>query len=189
VFDPALPHALEQASAARVSLEGLEPRTRAIFDAMQRAWSSLAWDGARPYLSDRLWSAQTYWIAAYRAQGLRNVTENATIRRFELCRLGRDAHYLAATVRIHAESLDYTLRDADGAVVGGSRTKPRPYTEYWTLLRSVAEPRPDGFGCPACGAPLGHAMTMRCGHCGALVEASTFDWVLSRIDQDEVYAG
>jgi len=32
-------------------------------------------------------------------------------------------------------------------------------------------------------------MTMRCGHCGALVEASTFDWLLSRSDKDEAYGG
>jgi hypothetical protein len=189
IVDPMLHERIEQARVAGYSIDHVDERTHAIFDAMQRAWSSLAWDGARPYLSDRLWSAQTFWIAAYRNQGLRNVTENARIEGIERCRLSRDAYYVSITVRIRAVSLDYTLRDADGAVVGGSRTKPRPYTEYWTLIRSAAQPGPHGMECPACGAPLGDAMVTRCGHCGALVEASTFDWVLSRIDQDEVYAG
>lgn len=189
IVDPQLPVIAVQAAASGFDAAQLEARTRAIFAAMQHAWSSLAWDEARPFLSDRLWSAQTYWIAAYRSQGLRNVTENAEVRRVEMCRLSHDAYFVSATVRIHAQSLDYTLRDADQAVVGGSRTKPRPYTEYWTLLRSAAPATPQGAPCPACGAPLGNAMVSRCGYCGALVEASTFDWVLSRIDQDDVYRG
>ncbi len=34
-------------------------------------------------------------------------------------------------------SLDYTLTD-DGKLVCGSRTRERPYTEYWTLIRGAA---------------------------------------------------
>jgi len=189
VFEPGLDASLVAARSGGFDPEVLERRTRAIFAAMQDAWSSLAWDRARPFLTDRLWSAQTYWIKAYREQGLLKVTTGAALERVELTRLASDAYYLSVTVRVHASGPDYTVRDSDGEVVGGSKTKVRAYTEYWTLLRSIVPPTASGCSCPACGAPLGSAMVERCAHCGALVEASTFDWVLSRIEQDDVYRG
>lgn len=192
VFDPAISMqmaALEKADPS-LGIEHATERVKAIFSAMQDAWSSLEWKRARPFLTDRLWNAQTYWIEAYRQQGLRNVTENARITNLEIVRGSVDKWYLGLTVRIHATGLDYTKRASDGAVVGGSRTKERPYTEYWTIVRSASKPAPgQAPGCPSCGAPIANQMAERCGHCGALVESSTFDWVLSRIEQDEVYGG
>ena len=55
------------------------------------------------------------------------------------------------------------------------------------VLQKIADPVLTT--CPACGAPLPAEMVDKCRHCGALVESSAFDWVLSRIEQDEVYAG
>lgn len=170
--------------------ENVEGRVREIFSTMQRAWSSLDWQQARPFLTDRLWNAQIYWIEAYRQQGLRNMTENARIKNIELVRITYDKWYQSITVRIHASGLDYTIAQ-NGEVVGGSKSKERPYTEYWTLVRSTARKNAGSNAacCVACGAPLPGQMTEKCGHCGALVEASAFDWALSRIEQDDVYRG
>jgi len=169
----------------------LEARVGLVFSTMQTAWSSLRWELARPYLSDNLWNAQQYWIDAYRRSGLRNVTEQARITKLELVRIASDRWYDAFTFRIHATGLDYTVRDADGAVVGGSKTKERAYTEYWTLIRSreaKGAARADSQ-CPSCGAPLAINAVGQCGHCQAKVTSGRFDWVLSRIEQDESYLG
>ncbi|MDI3283475.1 TIM44-like domain-containing protein [Polyangium sp. 15x6] len=193
IFDPGL-------SAARMEMARRDPsftestlsgRVQWVFASMQHAWTSLEWNRARPCLTDRLWRAQSYWIEAYRQQGLRNVTENARILRIELVRIASDRWYEAATVRVHATGLDYTIRLGDNAVVGGRRDKERAYTEYWTLVRSAIQHGPTRAApaCPQCGATLTMEMAERCGYCGTLVEASTFDWVLSRIEQDEAYAG
>lgn len=193
VFDPGL-------SAARMEMARRDGsftestffgRVQWIFSTMQHAWTSLEWNRARPCLTDRLWRAQSYWIEAYRQQGLRNVTENARILRIELVRIAADRWYEAATVRVHATGLDYTIRLGDNAVVGGRRDKERAYTEYWTLVRSATRHGPTRAApaCPQCGATLTMEMAERCGYCGTLVEASTFDWVLSRIEQDEAYVG
>jgi hypothetical protein len=142
----------------------------------------------RPYLSDSLFQFQLYWVAAYRRQGLRNITENAKIATIQLARVISDRHYDAITVRVYASSLDYTL-DAAGNVVGGDRAKERQYSEYWTLIRGASRtgaPRTDPV-CPNCGAPLDINQTGHCGHCRAKVTSGEFDWVLSRIEQDEAY--
>ena len=41
--------------------------------------------------------------------------------------------------------------------------------------------------CPNCGASLDINMTGHCAYCKAKVTSGEFDWVLSRIEQDEVY--
>ena len=43
---------------------------------------------------------------------------------------------------------------------------------------------------PCCGAPLDNvSQTGVCGYCDTKITTGDFDWVLSRIDQCEVYSG
>lgn len=171
-----------------LSWQHLTGRVALIFGEMQVAWSTLEWKRARPFVSDQLFQMLSYWMDTYRREEMRNVTENGRIVRIEICAVISDAHYDAVTLRVFATSLDYTITDG-GKVVSGSRTKERAYTEYWTLIRgSKAETR--GVSdrvCPNCGAPLDITMTGNCTSCSVKVTAGEFDWVLSRIEQDDVY--
>jgi hypothetical protein len=173
------------------SWPAFEARVGLIFARMQTSWSNRDWSQARPFVSDNLFQMLGYWIEAYTRAGLRNVTENARVEGTELCRITADRFYDAITVRLYASSTDYTITDAGGKVVGGSRSKTRRYTEYWTLIRGAGkqgQARSDA-ACPSCGAPLAVEMAGTCTYCKARVTSGEFDWVLSRIEQDEVYQG
>ena len=175
---------------------GLEPaaieaRVRKIYDRLNTAWMARNLGHARAYLSDGIWDYLSYWLDAYRRQGMINCLEDMAIESMEFVKLTRDRHYDALTVRIFASGLDYTVREKDDSHVGGSRTRPRRYSEYWTLIRGAGvegEAHSDG-GCPNCGAPLAVNMAGNCEHCSAHLTRGEFDWVLSRIEQDESYAG
>lgn len=164
-------------------------RIERTFAAFHASWSAQELSSVRPYLTDNLFELQRYWVATYQAQKLRNVTEGARIVTVHLARVTRDKYFHAITVRVFASCLDYTL-DANDRVVGGTRSKTRDYSEYWTFVRGVGTkgaPRSDG-ACPSCGAPIGSInMAGTCGSCNAKVTSGEFDWVLSRIEQDEVY--
>lgn len=164
-------------------------RVEHVFHAFHASWCAQDLAGVRPYLSDNLFELQGYWVDAYRRQGLKNLTEDAKVVTVHLARVTRDKFFEAVTVRVFALCVDYTV-DAHGAVVGGDRTKTREYSEYWTFIRSagkIGAPRADAV-CPSCGAPLADVnMAGRCGHCDAKVTSGDFDWVLSRIEQDEAY--
>jgi hypothetical protein len=192
VVDPELP-------AAKASLrqrppgydpKALQDRHAFIFGVMQDAWTSLEWDLVRPLVTDRFFLAQTYWIQAYRSQDLRNVIKNPQITRFEVVKLTEDRFFDAVTVRFWATCIDYTVHVPTGQVVGGNAMLERAYSEYWTLIRSR---EPEGASperrCPDCGAPLPAEQASLCEHCGAKVVGGSFDWVLSRIEQDESYTG
>lgn len=170
---------------------GFTTRVNHIFTTFQQAWSTRDLSSMRPYLSDALFATQSYWVTEYLRQRLRNVTENARILNLELARASEDAFFDTVTVRLYASSLDYTLSDANQQMVSGSRSSERQYSEYWTFIRSRAAKGPARVdpNCPRCGAPLSVNMGGNCNYCQAKVTSGDFDWVLSRIEQDEAYQG
>jgi hypothetical protein len=173
-----------------VNWQALQGRVALIFAELQVAWSGRDPLKIRPFVSDNLFQSMYYWIDLYTQARCRNVTENATVLRIDLANVLSDAYFDAITLRIFASSIDYTISD-EGKLLSGNRSRPRTYSEYWTLIRGTArrgEPRRDNT-CPNCGAPLRIGMTGQCEYCRVKITSGDFDWVLSRIEQDESYGG
>ena len=165
-----------------------QQRADLIFRELQQAWSEQTWERARAFVSDALHESQQYWIEMYKRAGLRNITENAAITSMELARVESDRYFDAITVRLFASGLDYTV-DQRRHVVSGSKHTERAYSEYWTLIRSAERRGAAGTEpkCPNCGAELKINMAGHCEYCRAKVTTGEFDWVLSRIEQDDAY--
>jgi predicted lipid-binding transport protein (Tim44 family) len=168
-----------------------EARVKVIFEALQTGWTARDPLRVRPYMSDNLFQSQCYWLDLYRQARAINRTDGAQVLGVELARVTSDAYFDAITVRVYATSIDVTVSEDTGKVLSGHPKKQRRYTEYWTLLRgSSAKSTSKGDRvCPRCGAPLQISMAGNCGYCSAKVTSGEFDWVLSRIEQDEAYAG
>jgi hypothetical protein len=180
-----------QTADAGTSWPGLSSRVGLIFTEFQTGWAARDLVKMRPFMSDALFATQTFWVEEYKRQGLRNITENARIASLELANVTQDAFFDAVTVRVYASSLDYTVADATNQIVSGDRARPRQYTEYWTIIRGRGAKGPPKLEkvCPNCGAPLNVTMVGDCTYCKVKVTTGQFDWVLSRIEQDEVYRG
>jgi hypothetical protein len=182
--------AFEQ-SHPNFSWSEFQSRAALIFNELQAAWSTLKWERARPHETDNLFQMHQYWIEAYKRQRLRNLLDRCTITQMQPVKIKEDAFYSSITLRIFAEGYDYTLDEA-GRVVGGSKERLRRWSEYWTFVRSrggkPSRARAD-LNCPNCGAPLKINMTGICEFCGGKVTSGEFDWVLSKIEQDESYSG
>jgi predicted lipid-binding transport protein (Tim44 family) len=166
-------------------------RTSEIFSSLHSAWSEQDLRTVRPYVSDTLLQYLQYWVDAYRGQGLRNAVERARITRLETAKVIRDLHYDAVTLRVFASGFEVTTDAATGKLVAGSRRRERAYSEYWTLIRGaeVRGRHARAQVCPGCGAALAITMAGTCEYCGVHVTAGEFDWVLSRIEQDDSYSG
>jgi hypothetical protein len=170
---------------------GLLARLTLIYQHLYAAWDGNDLDPARPYLSDGLFDYLTYWTEAYEKQGLRNRMEGMHITNTTLAKVTRDRWYDAITIRIWGTGKDYVIREENGALVRGSKSKDRAYSEYWTLIRSADRRGPANTQntCSNCGAPSKVGMTGACEFCGAHVTSGEFDWVLSKIEQDDSYRG
>ena len=168
-----------------------QARAGLIFNELQAAWSTLNWDRARPHETDNIFQMHQYWIEAYRRQGLRNALDQYKITAMQPVKIQEDAFYNAITLRIWAEGYDYTV-DRNGKVVSGSKTKLRRWSEYWTFIRnrgSKPGPARADLNCPNCGAALKVNAAGVCEYCSGKITSGDFDWVLSKIEQDESYAG
>lgn len=166
-------------------------RVRLIFNEIQTAWTTLEWERARPHETDNIFQMHQYWIEAYKRQGLRNVLDRFAINAMQPVKISADAFYNSITVRIWAEGYDYTI-DHEGRVVSGSTSTLRRWSEYWTFIRNrQAKPleKKGDLNCPNCGAPLQVNASGICEFCGGKITSGEFDWVLSRIEQDESYSG
>ena len=168
-----------------------QERVRLIFNELQTAWSTLKWEQARPHETDNLFQMHQYWIDAYKRQHLRNVLDEFRVTALQPVKITEDAFYTSITVRIGATGFDYTVDESD-KVVSGSKRNLRSWSEYWTFIRSKnAKPGPakTDLNCPNCGAPLKVNQSGVCEFCGGKITSGEFDWVLSKIEQDEAYAG
>ena len=174
-----------------VTQGALNARLHLIYDELNAAWSRRDLGGARPYVSDGLFDYLQYWVRAYERQGLRNALEGMRIVEWKTVKVLRDRHYDSLTVRLWGSGRDYMVREATGDVVSGNPKTDRFYSEYWTLIRGAGvkgAPRTDK-SCPNCAAPLDVNMAGQCEHCGAKITSGDFDWVLSKIEQDDSYTG
>lgn len=166
-----------------------QARVRDVAVELQDAWTARDWERVRPLESESLFQMHRYWIDAYRKQRLRNVVADFRVTRIEPVKIASDAFYESITIRIFAEGRDHTL-DESGRVVAGSQTQLRRWSEYWTFIRSRgADGGTRNVSCPNCGSRVAVGATGVCEYCGGKLTAGEFGWVLSRIEQDEAYAG
>ncbi|HYC88253.1 MAG TPA: transporter [Thermoanaerobaculia bacterium] len=166
-----------------------EQRVREVATELQDAWTARDWERVRPLESESLFQMHRYWIDAYRRQKLRNVVAEFRVLRVEPVKIDADAFYESITVRIWAEGRDHTV-DEGGKVVAGSKSDVRRWSEYWTFIRSrgASVSGTAARSCPNCGAKVALGATGICPYCGGKLTTGEFDWVLSRIEQDEAYA-
>lgn len=171
--------------------EGFQRRATFVFTSLQAAWDAGRWDDARPFVTDSAWGTLRFWLDRYKAGGLRNRLADVRVERMQVVKITLDAWYESVTVRFWASTKDW-VEDAGGRVVGGNKDRDRKFTEYWTFLRAVGsgDTSKDPAHCPSCGAPLDKVNAAgKCGYCDTVITTGKFDWVLTRIDQAEVYRG
>ncbi|MCP4440693.1 MAG: TIM44-like domain-containing protein [Aureispira sp.] len=164
------------------------------FLAMYQAWSTRCdWHKVRHVLTDRLYESNDFWIKMYKDANLFNRLEKIDIQDVVLSKITLDKHYEAFTIRVFASCIDYTEKEG-GKLIGGSKTRPRRFSEYWTFVRRTGVEAPetefDVAKCASCGAPADKMSdTAVCGYCGTKTNLGEHSWVLSNIAQDEVYKG
>jgi hypothetical protein len=172
-----------------VTWEAFTARVQMIYEHLNTAWNAQDLAPVRGFVTQSLLHYLEFWIREYKRQNLANRLDHARISHIALASVTRDKWYDAITIRVYADGMDFTLNG--DTVVGGSRDTRRAYTEYWTFIRSSARRGPitTSAGCPNCGAPLAISNAGQCTHCNADIESASFDWTLSKIEQDDVYRG
>jgi predicted lipid-binding transport protein (Tim44 family) len=66
-----------------------------------------------------------------------NHLENIAVRSVDITEAWQESGEDYITVRVYANLLDYTVDEATGQVLTGSKTDPVKFEEYWTFTRPV----------------------------------------------------
>jgi predicted lipid-binding transport protein (Tim44 family) len=177
-----------RAADASFDINAFLSRVKTGFMALQDAWCKQNLEAGRAFLSPGAYFAWRAQLEIMAAEGRRNVMEGLTVSAIEPMRVVHGRVFDDLTVRIAAASADYEV-DAAGRVVFGDRSV-RPFTEEWTFQRSVGVATSNKGGtlestCPSCGAPLVLTQIGECRYCKAAVTSGKFDWVVSRIEQED----
>lgn len=173
------------------SFDAFWEKATAIFMKLQDAWSKRDPSQCRPHETDVLFRMHRYWIDNYRREGRINQLADIKVEKWELSKIEFDAFYESITARVYASMTDATF-DEKGVLLYGDPKRPRKFTEYWTFIRRVGGKKAKGDSihtCPSCGAPLDRInQSGECDYCQTVITLGDFDWVLSNIEQDEVYS-
>jgi predicted lipid-binding transport protein (Tim44 family) len=172
------------------SPDAFRQRVRTAFLALQDAWCKQNLDAGRAFLSPGAYFTWRTQLETLAAEGRRNVMEQSTVQRIEPILIVHGRVYDDITVRISAAAADFEV-DKDNRIVFGDRVV-RPFTEDWTFQRSVGVATTQKPGtlentCPNCGAPVSLTQIGECRYCKAAVTSGKFDWVVSRIAQEETF--
>ncbi|MFI4889831.1 MAG: TIM44-like domain-containing protein [Steroidobacterales bacterium] len=177
-----------RASDPAFDLNTFRNRVKTAFMALQDAWCRQDLEAGRVFLSPGAYFAWRAQLETLAAEGRRNVMEDLQVTDVSLTRVVHGRVYDDLTVRITAASADYEV-DKQGRIVFGDRSV-RPFQEEWTFQRSVGVATSNKPGtlentCPSCGAPVVLTQIGQCRYCKAAVTSGKFDWVVSRIEQED----
>ena len=163
-------------------------RVQQAFSSLQQAWQERDLSSSRPFMSPGLylgWSSQVQQLMDLHKK---NVLEGLKIDDLRIEAVRHGTVFDDVTVRVTASCADYEVDERTGKVIFGSR-QPSSFTELWTFQRSRGARTTDRSlmdkVCPNCGAPLEINQVGECKYCRAAVTSGRFDWVLSRIEQED----
>lgn len=153
---------------------------------MQNQWTAKDFEPMRPYFTDAMYAQFARQLEQIKAAGQTNYVERISVLSVDCMGFAQDKTNNSIVARITTRIVDYTVNDASGEVVSGSKTKEKFLTYDWTLIRAkdvMTQENADveSTSCPHCGAPLQINQSSLCPYCGSVVTINAADWVISSI--------
>ena len=107
------------------------------FFKIQGAWANRDMASVREMLTDEMWRTLQKDAEKLKREKKINKLDNIAVRSTDISEAWQESGKDYITVRFYANLLDYTVDEATGRVVGGSKTDPVKFEEYWTFTRPV----------------------------------------------------
>jgi predicted lipid-binding transport protein (Tim44 family) len=107
------------------------------FFKIQGAWANRDMGTVRSLLTDEMYRILQADADKLKADKQFNRLENIAVRSVDITEAWQESGQDFITVRVYANLLDYTVDEASGQVLSGSKTDPVKFEEYWTFTRPV----------------------------------------------------
>jgi predicted lipid-binding transport protein (Tim44 family) len=112
---------------------------RRVYFVVQQAVGMRELAGVREYLTPDMATVLQAQCDRLRSARRTNRVEQLDLRRVEVTEAWQEGGQDYVTVLVAASMIDYTVDDATGAVVEGSRTTPQTIEDFWTFTRAVGD--------------------------------------------------
>jgi len=108
-----------------------------IFFKIQAGWANRDLEPVKGLLTSEAFSVLIEDVDKLRREKKINRLENIALRSVDLVEVWQESGSDYITVRFLANILDYTVDEATGQVISGSKVDPVKFEEYWTFTRLV----------------------------------------------------
>jgi len=108
-----------------------------IFFKIQAGWANRDLEPVKGLLTSEVFSTLKTDVDELRREKKVNRLDNIAVRSVDLVEVWQESGSDYITVRFLANILDYTVDEATGQVISGSKTDPVKFEEYWTFTRPV----------------------------------------------------
>ena len=163
-------------------------RAETMFFSLQAAWQAGDLEKGCAYMSQTLYVIWSMQLESLRANNRRNIMENLRIVNMTPLHVENGVVYDRITLGISANCADYEVDATTNERVFGSKSE-RTFHERWTFQRKAGVASIErGIAqnvCPHCGAELAVNNIGVCKYCDVVITNGDFDWVLSRITQED----
>lgn len=168
------------------SEEKMKEKIGNLYVRMQQCWQNKTWEEMRTSMDDAIFNQFNAQLNSLIKAGKTNYVDDIAVLGVDLTGFGQDDKHDIVTALVRTRIKDYTVDDATGAVVSGSKTAEKFMTYEWTMIRtkgakSFEQTADAAKNCPNCGAPLDLNATAKCQYCGAVIQSADFDWVIKTI--------
>jgi predicted lipid-binding transport protein (Tim44 family) len=107
------------------------------FFKVQASWANRDMTGMGKLLTDEVYQAIQGEADQLRQEKKINRLDNIAVRSVDIVEAWQETGEDFLTVKFLANLLDYTVDEATGSVVAGSKVEPVRFEEYWTFSRPV----------------------------------------------------
>ena len=172
--------------------EALQVRLGRAFVSIQQAWSDGDMAPVQHFVSDGILERFCLQLKMMGSCSMRNIMQDVHVTQVAPLAVEADCHVETIHFRVDASAKDETLSLTSGKRVQGGTGAGR-FSEVWSLSRSATATTLTKDGliegcCPNCGTTLAMNRSVICGSCQALIKSGEYDWVLTEITQESVWA-
>ncbi len=157
-----------------------------LFVQFQNGWQAKDLEPLRWYMSDAFFAQMDRQLDSYRINKRTKMIERIAVLGVNLSGWKQENGNDVVIARLNTRFTTYTVDDATGNVLQGSKTAEVFMDYEWQLIRStgkttVAEGGVTVQNCPNCGATININRTAKCEYCGSIVTVDSYDWVVNGI--------
>ena len=153
---------------------------------MQDGWQKKDISAIRPYCTDAFYTQMDNQLQRKKQQGQTNYIERIAVLGVSFRGWCQEGGNDVLVARLNTRIVDYTLDDATGKLISGSKDKEKFMVYEWDLVRPTGTKTEKGetmqtVNCPNCGAPVEINASAKCPYCGSVITLEEHGFALNAI--------